>query len=242
MCGRYNLGTSPDALQDLFGLDSIPAQIADSLPRYNIAPGQRVLAVRQRADGSRPAHLLHWGLIPSWARDASIGYKLINARSETVADKPAFRSAFRHRRCLVPADGFFEWAALPAVSAARPRKQPWHFQLRQPGPFAMAALWERWQDPQGQSIDSCTLLTTRANAEVAAIHHRMPVILAPESYAPWLEHGNRDLDLLQSLLRPLPDGQLSAYAVSSRVNSAANDDPQCIAPLPQAPNPVEQSR
>lgn len=230
MCGRYNLGTSSDALQDLFGLERIPALE----PRYNIAPGQRVLAIRQRADGSRPADMLHWGLIPSWARDAAIGYKMINARSETAADKPAFRTAFRRRRCLVPADGFFEWEKIPANAGSKPRKQPWHFQWQPPQPFAMAALWERWQDPQGQSIDSCTLLTTRANAEVAPVHHRMPVILAPENYAAWLDHGNRDPLQLQPLLQPLPDGQLNAYAVSTRVNVAANDDPQCIAPLPQA--------
>jgi len=235
MCGRYNLGSSSDALQDLFGLERIPAQMADMAPRYNIAPGQPILAVRQRADGSRPADMLRWGLIPSWARDAVIGYKLINARSETVADKPAFRSAFLRRRCLVPADGFFEWAALPTAGGAKPRKQPWHFHMQQCAPFAMAALWERWQDPQGQAIDSCTLLTTSANAEVAAVHHRMPVILSPDDYAHWLDHGNRDPQQLQSLLRPLPDGQLSAYAVSTRVNSAAHDDPQCIAPLSQDP-------
>ena len=233
MCGRYNLGTSSDALQDLFGLERLPAL----QPRYNIAPGHEVLAVRQRADGSRPADLLHWGLIPSWARDVAIGCKLINARSETVADKSAFRRAFRRRRCLVPADGFFEWMARPASNGSKPRKQPWHFRLQQPGPFAMAALWERWQHPQGQAIDSFALLTTRANAEVAAVHHRMPVILSPQDYGCWLDYANHDGQQLQALLRPLPDGQLDAYPVSDRVNSAANDEPQCIAPLSQAPHP-----
>ena len=241
MCGRYSLGSSSDALRDLFGLEHTPTSIPTSIlaPRYNIAPGQLVLSVRQRADGSRPADMLRWGLIPSWAKDARIGYKLINARSETVTVKPAFRRAFRQRRCLVPADGFFEWAVPAAAPAeagptsAKPRKQPWYFHLPQRTPFALAALWERWQDPQGQAVDSCTLLTTRANAEVAPVHHRMPVILQPEDYAAWLEYGNHDLQQLQSLLRPLPDGRLNAYAVSTWVNRAGNDDPQCIAPWPQ---------
>ena len=196
-------------------------------PRYNIAPSQPLLAVRQRDDGSRQADTLRWGLIPSWAKDPAIGHRLINARSETAADKPSFRAAFRRRRCLVPADGFYEWAVLPDAD-----KQPWYFHPADRRPFAFAGLWERWQQPGGEAVESCTLLTTSANAVVAPVHHRMPVILSPQHYHQWLDCRQADPVVLQALMRPLPDRLLSAYAVSTLVNRPANDDPGCIQPLP----------
>ena len=230
MCGRYTLYSDADLLVDKFGLESIP----DISPRYNIAPSQPVLVVRQRDDGSRPAAMLRWGLIPGWAKAPAIGQRLINARSETVAEKPAFRSAYHRRRCLLLADGFYEWATSGPASGKH--KQPWYFQLSPPRPFAIAGLWERWHDPDGNVIDSCTLLTTSANAVVAPIHHRMPVILPLRHHGVWLDHGNSDPVSLPSLLAPFPDRTISAYAVSDRVNRPANDDAECLAALPQGLN------
>lgn len=223
MCGRYTLSSDADVLMEQFGLSGLAALT----PRYNIAPSQPVLAVRQRDDGGRDAKTLRWGLIPSWAKDPAVGHRLINARSETAAEKPSFRSAFRHRRCLVPADGFYEWAARPGAG-----KQPWYFHAADRRPLAIAGLWERWQQTDGETVESCSLLTTHANAVVAPVHHRMPVMLSAPDYAQWLDGRHFDQAALQALMRPLPDRLLSAYAVSTRVNRPVNDDPDCIRPLP----------
>ena len=202
-------------------------------PRYNVAPGQDVAVVRAE-EGGRGLAMLRWGLIPAWARDPTIAWKLINARSETAAQKPSFRSAFRHRRCLIPADGFYEWERRGGV------KQPWLFGLQDGAPFAFAGLWETWTVPDdaaltgslaehgpGDTIQTCTILTTAANEAVAPVHGRMPVILPRDSYAPWL--ASEDVPLV-----PYPADDMTAYPVSTLVNKAANEDPRCVDPLPLA--------
>jgi putative SOS response-associated peptidase YedK len=224
MCGRFTLTSTPEALAQRFGLDE-PPRLA---PRYNIAPGQDVLAVRVDAERERRVAVsLRWGLVPSWAKDPAVGFRMINARAETAAQKPAFRSAFRARRCLVPADGFYEWAKREGG------KQPYHIGLRDGAPFGIAALWEGWRDPEGDVLESCTLLTTDASDSIRDIHPRMPVILDASDHAQWLAPDVGDPALLQPLLRPLPDASLTFHPVSDRVNSARIDDPACMAPAPE---------
>lgn len=226
MCGRFTLNATPEQLTELFELPAEP-MIA---PRYNIAPTQPVAIVRLDAQSkAREWTHVQWGLIPSWAKDPSLGAKMINARAETVAEKPAFRAAFKRRRCLVPATGFYEWQKLGS------RKQP-HLITRQDGqPFAFAGLWETWQSGDGSVLETCTILTTDPNELMAQIHNRMPVILAPEDFAQWLGSGSdstpRELDQLQHLLRPYPTEWLTNTPVSTYVNNAQNEGPQCIAPL-----------
>ena len=169
MCGGYTLSSSTEALTDLFKVRMVP----ELKPRNNIAPTQPVAAVRQPSEGEREIVLLHWGLTPSWAKDPDIGNRLFNARSETVAEKPAFRSAFKHRHCLIPTDGFYEWQRVGE------RKQPYYIQLLDGGPFAFAGLWEHWEGPENLVIESCTILTTEANALVRSLHNRMPLIIDP---------------------------------------------------------------
>lgn len=219
MCGRYTLTTPPGDLQRSFDLCASPS---DLRPRFNIAPGQTVAVVPN--DDERRVRLVRWGLIPSWAKDPSIGHRLINARAETLAVKPSFRSAVRHRRCLVLADGFYEW------KKEDERKVPMYVRLVSRRPFAFAGLWERWEDPHGAPITSCTIVTTEANALVAPIHDRMPVILPPRDYAAWLESEPRDVVALASLLRPFAEEPMEAFAVSRLVNSPRNDQPECCAP------------
>lgn len=220
MCGRYTLKTEPRLLAEQFALATIPALEA----RYNIAPTQDVPVVRTTADGRQLA-LLRWGLIPGWASDPSIGARMINARSETVAEKPAFRTAFKQRRCLVLADGFYEW------QRSGGRKQPYFFQLRDGRPFAFAGLWERWQAPDGQTVETCTILTTAPNDLARPIHDRMPVILDPAAYDQWLDPELRLAGPLEALLQPYPAAAMTAYPVSTYVNNARNDGPQCLDPL-----------
>jgi putative SOS response-associated peptidase YedK len=221
MCGRFTLSTPAAAVASFFDLSDVPACLA---PRYNIAPTQAVAVVRYGA-GGRTLALVRWGLIPPWAKDAKIGNSLINARGETVAAKPAFRSAFRRRRCLLPADGFLEWAK------AGPRKQPYHFRRPDAGPFALAGLWERWQPPGGaEPVETCTVLTTAANELVAPFHDRMPVILAPADFARWLDPGYDRAEGLKPLLKPYPAEALVAVAVNPLVNSPKNDRPECLHP------------
>jgi putative SOS response-associated peptidase YedK len=221
MCGRYTLyAPKAEVLADLFGLTDVPPLE----PRYNITPTQQVPAVRACTDApGRELVLLRWGLIPSWADDLSIGNRLINARAETVASKPSFRSAFRRRRCLLVADGFYEWAQEDG------RKQPYYFRLKDGQPFAFAGLWEEWQRG-GESVASCTILTTTANNLLASYHERMPVILPRQDHSPWLDRQLQDPAMLEALLRPYPSGEMAAYPVSARVNNPRNDDPQCLQP------------
>ncbi len=220
MCGRFTLRTPAHALAEAFGVPERP----NLAPRYNIAPTQAVAAVR-RADGGRELVMLRWGLIPAWAKDAVIGNRMINARAETVADKPAFRAAFRHRRCLIAADGFYEWRKTGGGA-----KQPYHIRLESGAPFAIAGLWERWRPPDGEAVESCTLITTAANALLAPIHDRMPVIVGPEDYDAWLDPEPPSAGALTALLRPYPADRMSAFAVSRVVNDPRNDTEACIAP------------
>ena len=226
MCGRYALISNISELQGRFGfvVDSPAPE-----PRYNIAPTQQVLAVVN--DGLRRGEMMRWGLVPSWAKDIKIGSRMINAVSETAAAKPAFRSAFRRRRCLVLADGFYEWR--------REGKQrtPVYFFQKSGEPMAFAGLWESWQSPEGEHIRSCAILTTAANEFMAQIHHRMPVILSAETEPLWLDPLTETPDTLEPLLIPAPPELLDAREVSPTVNNVRNDGPDCIAaaPLPQDP-------
>ena len=221
MCGRFTLTSTPERLALRFGLDEVP----ELAPRYNIAPSQDVLTVRAEAGGARVLESRRWGLIPHWAKDPKIGNRMINARSETAVERPAFRDAFRLRRCLVPADGFYEWAG-----GSAPR-QPYRIGLSDGSPFAIAGLWEQWSRSEGPAIESCTLLTTRANERIAPLHDRMPVILEPDDYARWLDPELRDPKPLFDLLRPLASERLELHAVSLRVNDPRHDDPACAAPV-----------
>jgi putative SOS response-associated peptidase YedK len=198
--------------------------IPPAVPRYNIAPTQPVLAAYLDDDGQRGLTFFQWGLIPSWSKDVSLGAKMINARSETVAEKPAFRNAFKRRRCLIPADGFYEW------QKQNGKKQPIYIHGTDGRPFALAGLWEVWQDPEGTRLQTCTILTTTPNELMAAIHDRMPVIIEPEDYATWLEPGQNP-DTALHLLRPYPAEKMAAYPVSTAVNNPRNDSPECIQPL-----------
>ena len=219
MCGRYSLTTPVEGIRRLFDFAELP-----NLPaRYNIAPTQEALVVRRGGDGRREIALLRWGLVPSWAKDPSTGSRLINARAKTVPDKPAFRAAFRSRRCLVVADGFYEWRKLGDG------KQPYRVTLADGGPFAFAGLWERWAPAAaGEAIESFAIVTTDANARLRPIHERMPVILDPADHETWLDGGPAAL----ALLRPFPGDALAVYAVDRRVNNPRHDDPACLAPLP----------
>jgi putative SOS response-associated peptidase YedK len=216
MCGRYVITSTMEAIRRLF-------EVPESLnlqPRYNVAPTQQVPVVRRLDDGRHLAQL-RWGLIPSWAKDASMGARMINARAETVAEKPAFRSAFRQRRCLVVSDGFYEWRKLPDGA-----KQPYFITLEAGGPFAFAGLWETWRSPDGERVESCTIVTTGANEKLVELHDRMPVIVAPEDYDLWLAGGDRDA--LEALLRPCPAALMTFFPVNRKVNNARFDDPSCL--------------
>jgi putative SOS response-associated peptidase YedK len=216
MCGRFTLRAKPDTLVELFLLTEPP----DWSPRYNIAPTQQVPVVRVKGDGGREFVRLRWGLIPSWAKDVS-GPPLINARAETVATKPAFRTALKQRRCLIPADGFYEWLK------AGKKKQPFSFRLWDDQPFAFAGLWERWTSGE-EPVESCTIVTTESNELVRPIHDRMPVILPACYHAQWLDPVVRDPDRLLTLLRPFPAAEMAAAPVSDWVNSPRHDDSRCL--------------
>ncbi len=224
MCGRYSHLFTWKQLHRLMELTTWPED--DLAPRYNVAPTQHAPVVRVGMDGRGEGVVMRWGLIPSWADDPSIGNRLINARGETVDSKPSFRSAMRHRRCLVPASGFYEWQKL----AGGKGKQPYYFRPRGAEIFTFAGLWERWQPSDGDAIESFTIITTEANELVRPIHDRMPVILSPEAWSAWLD-ASTEKDHLMGLLRPCDPSALEAVAVGTRVNSPAHDDPGCLEPL-----------
>ena len=211
MCGRYAQRTDPKRLAKEFKV----AEVLNVEPRYNIAPTQEVLAVRESPDG-REMTLYKWGLVPSWAKDASVGAKLINARGETVTEKPSFREAFRRRRCVIPADGFYEW------QRKNGRKQPFFFRMMDERPFGFAGLWERWEGEGGEVINSCAILTTEANEVLRPVHDRMPVILHPDDYELWLGAEARELGLVKEMLRPYPAEEMVGYPVGRGVNSPRN--------------------
>ncbi len=221
MCGRYSITTAPDALRHLFKLSG---PLPNLPPRYNLAPTQDAPVVRQR-EGGRELVMLRWGLVPSWSQGPDSGYSMINARAETVATKPAFRAAFRSRRCLVPADGFYEWQAQPG------HKQPYRITLKGGVPFAFAGLWEHWAAPDGDVIQSITIIVTEANELLRPIHDRMPVILDPADYRMWLGEEPESGSGVRSLLKPFPAEAMVAYPVSRRVSNPRNDDALCVEPL-----------
>jgi len=220
MCGRYRLTAKERYLRDHFGLDDDPQWE----PHWNIAPTQQVAVVRQkRLEPERAFSQMRWGLIPSWARDASIASHTINAMSETAAEKPAFKESLRRRRCLIPAEGFYEWQRFGPG-----RKQPYQLGLADDSLFAFAGLWYRWRDPAtNTSIETCTILTTKPNALVSDIHERMPVILRPENYDLWLDQGVTDPAKVAHLLTPLDARLMRKYPVNDFVNRAENDGPEC---------------
>ncbi len=232
MCGRYTLKTPAPRLQELFGLQDLPHFV----PRFNIAPTQSVFTVRvaESAAAVREAVMLRWGLIPFWAKNLAIGNTMINARAETVAEKPSFRQAFLRRRCLIPADGFFEWEKL-----ADGKKQPWWIRMNDEEPFAMAGLWESWspktkteftddgKSHSQKTVQSCAILTINANADLQSLHDRMPVILPVEAWGDWL-NPSTDKAALQALLKPFENGHLIRSAVSTIVNRPIVDSPECV--------------
>jgi putative SOS response-associated peptidase YedK len=249
MCGRFRVARSKELLEEAFGAeadfaveDDAGAEVADSgarwgasyAPRYNAAPGQKILVVRQdaaRQNSAQPVRKLsplRWGLLPAWAKDESLGYKMINARAETAAAKPAFREAMRRRRCLIPADGFYEWRR------DGKRRIPYCFTLADGRLFAFAGLWEQWRGSQGKTVESCTILTSESNELVSEIHDRMPVILAPENYDLWLDPGFARPEALEPMLQPYPAARMRRYRVGERVNSVQYDDPECAAEIPAA--------
>ena len=219
MCGRFSLYTLVEMLIDVFDLSPIALDVK---PRYNIAPTQPVAVLTNQRP--RDLQFFRWGLIPPWAKDPSVGAKMINARGESLAEKPSFRSPYRARRCLVLADGFYEWR-----KEGRTRI-PHYFHLNSGEPFAMAGLWEEWKDPAGELVPSCTIITTEANETVRPIHHRMPVILPRAAHERWLDPAPLAPVKLDSLLLPYPALKLGVTQVSARVNSVANDDPGCVQP------------
>lgn len=217
MCGRFSLIVDASVLADVFDMD--PPR--DLKPRFNIAPTQTVPVVRAAGSGPREWADIRWGLIPPWAKDAKIGARMINARGETAATKPSFRSALKNRRCLVPADGFYEWVQGGGT------KVPHYIHFTDGRPFAFAGLWERWRE-----LDTFTIITTRPNELVAPLHDRMPVILAPDNFAEWIEPVELPPHRLEALLSPFPAEEMEAYPVSTHVNKAAHDDPECVVRKP----------
>ncbi len=232
MCGRFTLTATGELVSKFFGLVHLPRAEGDPTfalsPRYNIAPTQPVLGVLlDPKNHGRMVQSLRWGLIPSWAKDSSIGARMINARAETVAVKLAYRSAFRYRRCLIAADGFYVWQQV----AAKKPKQPYYIRIEDGRPFAFAGLWEHWEAADGSAIDSCTVITTEPNELVRPLHNRMPVILRPEYFDRWLDPSIQDAESLQPLLAAYPADDMTAYPVSTYVNDPSHDNAKCIEPL-----------
>jgi putative SOS response-associated peptidase YedK len=222
MCGRYRLSRRKQVVEEYF---ESPSDEEDWNPRYNIAPTQPVATIRQ-AGSSRILSLMRWGLVPSWASDISIGARLINGRSETVLEKPAFRDSFRLRRCLVPADGFYEW------KKAGKERYPFHFVMKDSSLFAFAGVWDRWRSPAGQVVESCSILTTAPNELLEGVHDRMPVILPQRHYQTWLTAPATDSQRLAELLVPFDASVMQRYPVSSLVNKPENDVPECALEVP----------
>ncbi|MCP5277790.1 MAG: SOS response-associated peptidase [Thiobacillus sp.] len=223
MCGRYAFSTPPAEVAAHFGL----AEWADFGPRYNIPPGTDIPVIRLSPEGKRVLHLLRWGLVPHWSRDPSVGAKLNNARAEGVKEKPSFRDAFRRRRCLIPADGFYEWKTEGRV------KQPWYFSLKSGRPLAMGGLWESWRRPDGEILRTCAVITTGPNEVMAPVHDRMPAIIPPEHWQDWLAAPP---DEVESLLAPAPAEAMQAWKVDRRVSRTTEDDGGLIEPLPSCPD------
>jgi putative SOS response-associated peptidase YedK len=221
MCGRYRLSRRKQIIEEHF--DAVSGE-EDWVPRYNIAPTQPIPIIRQHAkEPRRELSLVRWGLIPWWAKDTSAAARMINARSETAATQPAFCDALRTRRCLVPADGFYEWQKTGKV------RQPYCFEVKGGRLFAFAGLWDRWKDAEGKTVESCSILTTTANAVTSAVHDRMPVILDDDNFDLWLDPGMKDVATASDLLKPYDAQHMRSYAVSTRLNQVQNDDAECAA-------------
>ncbi len=223
MCGRYKLSRRKQLVEEYFDTDS---GVEDWVPRYNIAPTQPVAVIRQNPkEPVRELSLMRWGLIPSWAKDSSAAASMINARSETASTKPAFRDALKSRRCLIPADGFYEW------SRTGKAKQPYCFEVGDGELFAFAGIWDRWKDASGKTVETCSILTTAPNSVKSAVHDRMPVILDPDCYDLWLDSGMKDVSAASDLLKPHDARLMRCYPVSTRINSVVNDDEACSSPV-----------
>jgi len=226
MCGRYTITSAPEAIRGLFRYPEEPQFPA----RYNIAPTQPIPIVRL-IDGQRHFALMRWGLMPSWVKDPANFALLINARGESVCDKPAFRNAMKYRRCLIPADGFYEWQ-----TGGSGWKQPFYIHAKSGQPLAFAGLWETWTGPNGEEVDTAAIVTTRANGTLAALHDRMPVIVPPDAFDLWLDCINVDALTAETLIAPAPEDQLAFWPVSTLVNGAANDNPKLLQPVtPERP-------
>ncbi len=241
MCGRYALTATPEVLRALLGYPEMP----NFPPRYNVAPTQPIAIVRL-VNRERHFALVRWGLLPSWVKDPKAFALLINARGETVSDKPAYKAAMKRRRCLIPADGFYEWKAVGT------HKQPYFIRAKSGAPLALAGLWETWIGPNGEELETAVIVTTAGNRMLSTIHDRMPVIIAPEQFDLWLDNRNEDTGAAAALIRPAPDDLLEAIAVSAEVNRVANDNPKLIervdeiavqpkpAPKPRRPAPSKK--
>jgi len=225
MCGRFTLTLSPELLAQIFNVPLVPGMLG---ARYNIAPTQPVATILQPSTHEdKQFRMLKWGLVPSWAKDPKIGAKMINARAETVMEKPSFRTPFRRQRCLIPSDGFYEW------SEAEGGKQPIYIRRQDRGVFAFAGLWDRWEN-NSEVIESCTILTTEPNDLLKKYHHRMAVMLQPEDYDIWTDPELTDAEPLLELLKPYPTELLEAFLVNKTVNKATNESPECIQPAEQS--------
>jgi len=239
MCGRYTLTSSPEVLRALFRYVEQP----NFPPRYNVAPTQPIPIVRL-VDGKRQFALVRWGLLPSWVKDPKTFTLLINARGESAAEKPAFRAAMKRRRCLIPADGFYEWQAVGD------RKRPFYVRAKSGAPLAFAGLWETWTGPNGEELETAAIVTTAANRTLKPIHDRMPVIVPPDGFDLWLDGATVDATTAAALIAPAPEGLLEAYEISTAVNRTANDNPKLLepvgpnqpAPEPAAPKPAVKRR
>ena len=221
MCGRFTLIVNPAELKDAFSNYTFPSKFS---PRFNIAPSQPILAIPN--NGLNKADFFIWGLIPMWAKDPTIGNRLINARGETIAEKPSFRGSFKHKRCIILTDGFYEWKTV----AGRKTKTPYFIHMKDRSPFAFAGLWDVWESPDGSSIKSCTIITTEPNELMGSLHSRMPVILHPRDYGNWLDASPQTPEKLLPLIKPYPADAMSAYPVSMLVNKPSNDSPELVVP------------
>lgn len=230
MCGRYAVTTAPEAIRQLFRYAEKP----NFPPRYNIAPTQPIAIVRL-SEGERHFALVRWGLIPSWVKDPKSVSLMFNARGETAAEKPAYKAAMKRRRCLVPADGFYEW------KREGDRKRPHWIRRRDSKPLAFAGLWETWTGPNGEELETAAIVTTAANDTLKPLHDRMPVVVPPDAFGLWLD-PNADLKIAAALMTPAPNDLLEAYEVSSAVNRVANDEPALLTPASELPEPVEEPK
>lgn len=223
MCNRFRLSRPP---QDVAAHFDAPEEELEDGPRYNIAPTQPVVTVRE-VQGKKSRHFttMRWGLIPFWAKDTSIGLRTLNARSETVSTTPAFRESILRKRCLIPADGFYEWAHIGKL------KQPYCFEVGEGEVFALAGLWDQWKSPNGEAIESCTILTTTPNSIVTDLHDRMPVIVSPENYDRWLDPDITDFEEIRDILKPYDPSLMRRYPVSTKLNNSRNDDAESAKPI-----------